>query len=116
MSDQTQNPPSPTNGQPRLAASDPVAAEQLHRLRLLQESRLDIADRFLQLEQEKVKLLAAARRVDEEKQRVFEGILIERGLAPDATVEIDAASGSLKVVSGSSEPVVRPAPQSSPPQ
>lgn len=97
-----------SNGQRRLTPEDPVSMEQLNRLRLLQESRLDISDRFLTLEQEKVKLLAAARRVDEEKQRVFEGLLLERGLPPDATVEIDASTGNLKVL-GSPEP-------SSPPQ
>jgi len=102
MSDQS-------NGQSRLTVNDPVGMDQLNRLRLLQESRMDIADRFLTLEQEKVKLLAAARRVDEEKQRVFEGILIERGLAPDATVEIDAGTGRLRLISDTSEPA-RPAP------
>lgn len=94
----------------RLTIEDPVSMDQLNRLRLLQESHADIADRMLSLETEKVKLLAAARRIAEEKQRVFEGILLERGLAPDATVEIEATSGKLKVLSESSEPAVRPAP------
>ena len=104
------------NGQQqrRLTTEDPVSMEQLNRLRLLQESRLDVSDRFMTLEQEKVKLLAAARRIDEEKQRVFEGILLERGLAPDATVEIDAGTGKLKLLSPSSEPATPPAPPASP--
>lgn len=111
MNDQT-----PSNGSPqqRLTTEDPVSMEQLNKLRLLQESRMDIADRFLTLEQEKVRLLAAARRVDEEKQRVFEGILMERGLAPDATVEIDAGTGKLKVVSVTSAPASPPAPPAQP--
>ena len=109
MSDQN------SNGQaPRMTTEDPVSMEQLNRLRLLQESRLDLADRFLTLEQEKVRLLAASRRIDEEKQRVFEGILVERGLAPDATVEIDAGTGKLKLLAESSEPVRRPAPPEAP--
>jgi hypothetical protein len=105
------------NGQQRrLTTEDPVSMEQLNRLRLLQESRLDIGDRFLTLEQEQVKLLAAARRVDEEKQRVFEALLLERGLPPDATVEIDAGTGKIKLVNQSSEPANRPTPpQQQPP-
>lgn len=95
--------------QRRLTTDDPVSMEQLNRLRLLQESRLDVSDRFMTLEQEKVKLLAAARRIDEEKQRVFQGILLERGLAPDATVEIDASSGRLKLISDD-QPASPPAP------
>jgi hypothetical protein len=85
--------------------------EQLNRLRLLQESRLDVSDRFMTLEQEKVKLLAAARRIDEEKQRVFQGILLERGLDPHVMVEIEASSGKLKLISEpESETADPPAP------
>lgn len=107
----------PNNGQQqqRLTPDDPVSPDQLNRLRLLQESHQDIADRFITLEKEKVKLLAASRRIDDEKQRVFQGILMERGLAPDAEVEIDAGNGKLKVVSNTSEPAQKPAPPASPP-
>jgi len=56
--------------------------------------------------------LAAARRIDEEKQRVFEGLLVERGLPPDATVEIDASTGNLKVLI-SQEPAAPAQPLSS---
>lgn len=111
MSDQS------TNGTTtRLTTNDPVSQDQLNRLRLLQDSHQDIADRFLVLEKEKVKLLAASRRIDDEKQRVFESILIERGLAPDASVEIDASSGMIKVFAQTSEPAQKPAPAQSPPQ
>ncbi len=101
--------------QRRLTTDDPVSMEQLNRLRLLQESRLDVSDRFMTLEQEKVKLLAAARRIDEEKQRVFQGILVERGLDPHAMVEIDASSGKLKLISEpeseTASPPVPPTPE-----
>jgi hypothetical protein len=73
---------------------------------------LDVAERFLTLEQEKVKLLAAARRIDEEVQRVFEGLLLERGLSPDATVEIDGVTGSLKVLNSKEPPPQVQAPLS----
>lgn len=86
------------NGTPqRLTPDDPISPEQLNQLALLQNSHQDIADRLLVLEKEKVKLLAASRRLDDERQRVFESILVDRGLAPNADVEIDASTGKIKV-------------------
>jgi len=87
------------NGQPRrLNPDDPVPPEVLQRLRALQEARFEVSDRILTLEQEKVRLLASARRIDEERQRTFEGVLVERGLTPESVVEIDAGTGRLKVI------------------
>lgn len=109
--------PNSSNGQqtpPRLTQTDPVSQDQLKRLQLLQESHTDIAVRFLTLENEKVKLLAASRRLDDEKQRIFESILIERGLAPDVPVEIDATNGQIRVLSNTAEPAQPPAPPAPP--
>ena len=83
------------NGQPRLTVNDPVPADTLSKLRALQDARQDLADRYLSLEQDQVRILAASRRVDDERQRVFDGLLMERGLAPQTKVEIDANTGKI---------------------
>lgn len=93
---------------PRLSLEDPVAPEVLGKLRALQEARMDVGDRHLTLQQEQVRLLAAARRIDEEKQRVFEALLMERGLPPDTVVEIDAGTGKVKVLQEGQPPIPKP--------
>jgi hypothetical protein len=97
------------NGTPqRLTSDDPISPEQLNQLALLQNSHQDIAERLLVLEKEKVKLLASSRRLDDERQRVFEGILIERGIDPHAEVEIDASTGKIRLFT---PPQSQPSPQ-----
>ena len=64
-------------------------------LQRLQQSRMSLGERLLDLEAEKVRLLAAVQRLDNEKTRVFEGILMERGLPPNSVVEIDAETGAI---------------------
>ena len=90
MSDQNES------NQPKLTLTDPVDAETLRKFQQLQASRLQIADNILGLEQEKVKLLRAAQNIDAERQRMFEGVLLIRGLPPNYPVEIDAKTGNIK--------------------
>ncbi len=99
--------------QARKTLDDPIAPEVLGKLRALQEARMDLGDRHLTLQQEQVRLLAAARRIDEEKQRVFEALLMERGLPPDTVVEIDAGSGKVKVLQEGQPPIPPPPAQTS---
>lgn len=79
----------------RLTPADPVDKETLQRLGELQTARLQIADRLLDLEQEKVGLIVAARDVKREVDRTFEKILVDRGLPPSARVEIDGQTGRI---------------------
>lgn len=79
----------------RLTADDPVERDVLEQLRELQESRSRIADNLLDLEQSKIQLLASAKRVDDQRGRIFQAILVSRGLSPALSVEIDARSGKL---------------------
>ena len=73
----------------------PVSKEVLQELKQLQQNRQSIGEHLLDLEVERVRLLAAVQRLDSEKIRIFEGILMERGLPPNAVVEIDAETGLL---------------------
>jgi hypothetical protein len=90
------------NGQPQakqrqLTPDDPVSREGLESMRQLVEARMDVADRLLSMEQDKIALLAAAKRLDEQRQRLFEGILMERGIDPRTQVELDSSTGRIKV-------------------
>lgn len=73
----------------RLTPSDPVPGAVLAQFEELSQARMRIAVNLLDLEQEKIRMLAAAKRVDEQKQRLFEHVLVERGLPPNTQVEID---------------------------
>lgn len=85
----------------------PVSAEDLAKFAQLQGARLQIAERVLDLEQEKVRALRAAANIDAERQKLFEKILVERGLPPGFPVEIDSKTGTMKPVEGAMEAFVR---------
>ena len=50
------------------------------------------------LENEKVRLLVMARQLEQEEQKLFEKICLERGLTPNSHVEINAETGALTPV------------------
>lgn len=78
-----------------LTIEDPVDSETLEQLRRVQEARQRFADNLLSLEQDKIQLLAAVKKLDDQRNRLFEGCLVERGLAPTAQVEVDARTGKI---------------------
>lgn len=82
----------------KLTPQDPVDADTRKKLEELSAARYEFGERLLEIEQEKVKLLVAANRVDEERGRLFEKILMERGLSPTTPVEIEAQTGIIKVL------------------
>ena len=81
----------------KLTVNDPVDAETLARIGELTGARYDVGDRMLDLEQAKVSLLVAAKQIDEEKAKLFNKILLERGLPPGTPIELDSTSGTIKV-------------------
>lgn len=91
----------------KLTVNDPVAPEQLKRISELTGARYDLADRLLDLEQQKVGILISAKQVDEEKNRIFNKILMDRGLPPGTPIEIDGETGAVTVQRA-------PAPQAAP--
>jgi len=87
-----------------LTTEDPVEPSTLEELRSLQEARAGIADNLLSLEQERIQLLAAARKVDDQRTRLFEKCLIDRGLSSNTIAEIDAKTGKLLVIQTTASP------------
>jgi len=83
----------------RLSPDDAVNGETLQQLRQLHDARLHLCERAVDLEQERIQALAAIKRLDDQKQRVFDAILVERGIPPQTQVEIDGRTGKLRVVS-----------------
>ena len=89
----------------KLSADDPVAPEMRQQLRQLHDARLHMCERAVDLDQEKIQVLAAIKRLDDQKHRVFEAILVERGLPPQTQVEIDGRTGKLKPLQQPESPV-----------
>jgi hypothetical protein len=79
----------------RLTLEDPVPKEVLAEFQGIREAHLELADRNLMLDREKVRVLAAANKLDLQEKRLFEAILVDRGLSPDTLVELDAHTGKL---------------------
>lgn len=82
----------------KLTIQDPVDPDSLTKFSALDTARYEIADQLLDLEQEKIKLLAAAHQVEAQKKRLFERILVDRGLDPSARVSIDFKTGEISVL------------------
>lgn len=81
----------------KLTVNDPVSLESLKEFNQLEAARHDIALRLLELEQERVRLLAAAHQVGKQHERLFEKVLVDRGLPPTTPVDIDSTTGQIKV-------------------
>jgi hypothetical protein len=88
----------------KLTINDPVDQETLTKFSQLQTARLQLSERLLDLEMEKVRTIRAATQVDTERQRLFETVLLARGLAPNAPVEVDAKTGIIKSLLTSGPP------------
>lgn len=95
----------------RLTVDDPIDDETRAKFAALQDSRLRVGDRLLNLELEKVNLIRSASVIDNERKKLFERVLLERGLSPNQPVTIDGGTGQIKVLSQAElENVVAPQP------
>lgn len=81
----------------RLTANDPVSQETLQAFGQLEDAKIRVAMELLTIEQRKIQLLAATKKLDEQHSRLFEAILVERGLPPDTRIDIDVRTGGIKV-------------------
>lgn len=86
-----------------LSPSDPVPPDVLAKFSELDSARYELGFRLLELEQERVRILAAAHQVDQQRQRLFEQVLIERGLEPGTPVSINDKTGELKLLNRKAE-------------
>jgi len=78
-----------------LTLNDPLDTETLTRLTELDKAREGMAARNLFLDEEKVKIMAALRRVQMESDEIFMKIRVDRGVDPDRNVRIDLKSGKV---------------------
>ena len=87
--------------------TEPVGPEDLARLNGLNGARRNIADKLLQLEMEKIRILAASKRVDDEWSGLFQRLAQERGLDPTTILDINPQTGELQSApeGGGTEPV-----------
>lgn len=92
--DQPQQP----EAQKKLTLDDPLDADTLGKFKQLQTVRLQVSERLLDLEQEKVRILRMAANVDQERTKLFETVLVSRGLPPNFPVEIDANTGKINPI------------------
>jgi hypothetical protein len=101
--------------QKRLTIDDPVDAETRSRFTVLEDSRLRIGEHLLNLELERVKLIRAASAIDTERQKVFERVLIERGLSPSQPFSIDSETGQIKPITQEELDAIRSSQKGAPP-
>jgi hypothetical protein len=92
----------PQSATKRLTIDDPVGKETLDKLAELETGEINTSLQLMALKQEEVRLLAVGRKIDDERHRIFERLLMERGLAPNNQATIDSATGKITLV--------RPAP------
>ena len=84
MSEKTQN-----GEAKRLTIEDPVSPEIVAQFQQLQEARMDLSLELLALEERKIQILSSSKKLREQNDRLFQGILIERGQAPNTPAELD---------------------------
>ena len=89
------------NGPQRLTLEDPVDPAMLEHLESIQTAWMDLAERNTHLDQEKIRILAALKKIDDERRRAFEKIQIERGIPVTSSIEIDSKTGLVQVLEGS---------------
>lgn len=86
-----------TGERKKLTVNDPVPPEVIQAFEQIERARARIALENMTLDQRKIQLLAAAKKVDEQFQKLFDSILLERGLPLNTVVEIDDKTGRLTV-------------------
>jgi len=92
----------------KLTVEDPLDPDTLEKFKQLQTARLQLAERLLDLKEEEIRLLRLAGGVAQERTKLFETVLVSRGLPPNFPVEIDAVTGKFTLV--------QPLPESAPEQ
>ena len=79
----------------KLTIDDPLSPQALEKLQQLTNARYQVGDQLLDLKAEEVRLVVMARQIDQEKQKLFEKELLDRGLNPSVPVEVNATTGKI---------------------
>lgn len=109
----TENPNA--NGEKRrLTPEDPVEKGHLLQLAQLRDARMAIGQQLLDLEQRKIQLLAVAKRIDDQNQRLFDSLLVDRGLAPGTPIELNGETGKISVIEQAAVHQQEPAEEEAP--
>lgn len=82
----------------KLTIDDPVTQEVLDQFLQLANARSQLAERLLEIEQQRIQILAAVKKADDERARLFEAVLVERGVPPTSVAEIDAKTGKITLI------------------
>ena len=80
---------------PSEQSDKPVPREVLDKLRQMDQARSRFGQQLLDLESERIFLLANVRRLDDERSKLFSALLVERGYSPDTPAQIDPETGLL---------------------
>lgn len=88
----------------KLTLEDPVDRETLDRMGELENARHQLGVQLLDIEQDRVRLLAAAHKIDEQQSRYYEQILLKRGLPGNTRVEVDANTGRITLMQAQKGP------------
>jgi hypothetical protein len=75
-----------------------VDQETLGSLNQVMDAWHECAARLMDLEQEKIKVMFAARQLEAEKLKILEKICVDNGLSPGTPVEIDSRTGEITVL------------------
>jgi hypothetical protein len=86
-----------SNQKKQLSLEDPVDPGTMAQLSRIHQSQAQIAERLARMELEKVRLMRAFSGMDTEQQKIFDDLLISRGLPPNLPVEITAGTGKIKL-------------------
>ena len=81
----------------QLTVNDPVSSADLTELEDLSSAWYKTAGALLELEQEKVSLMVMAKTIKENRVKLFERLLTERGLSPRTVIDVDPATGLIEV-------------------
>lgn len=95
------------------ASLDPVSPDDLSRLAELDKTKTALALRLLDLENDKIRIMAASRRIEDEWGGLFRRFVEERGLDPQTRIEVNYKTGAVSVqtVEGPSPPPNEEAPK-----
>lgn len=100
-----------SNPKVRLTVNDPVDKDTLARFAELERVYDNACRELMELKRHEVTLVATTSRVDAERTRLFEKVLIDRGLAPNTKIEIEGETGKLLIHTPQQAPQAQPAPQ-----
>jgi hypothetical protein len=72
-----------------LTIDSPVGKDVVDKLEEMERARLVLSDRNMQIDVEKLRILNAVQGIEREHRKIYEKILLDRGLDPTLRVTVD---------------------------